>query len=316
MQNNCNSIFNYYKSKYSNYKHIKGVNDLEGLLSIDTEDFFHAEYVKRRVTDRCHRAVSLVPEVLKFLDNKGVKATFFVVGEVFEKYPQFLEQIEEKGHEIAFHGYTHTCLEKLTPKSLQEEIDKFNSILRLTSVEKPLGFRAPSLSLNNNTKWALKVLQKNGFVYDSSICPTKTILYGVSKAPIRPYKVSFEDVSKEDKNGKMWEFPVLIYQLPLINFRIPMTGGFYLRFFPIELMKKAIKKINAKGYPGLIYTHTWEICSDHVLSHHSPKINLGFFKSFVTYYNIKKSRKKLENLLSSFKFTSIKNYIEKNKFLE
>jgi len=285
--------------------------DLEDLLSIDCEEFFHAEYVKHKVTDRCPKTVFLIPEVLKFLDDMQVKATFFIVGEAIEKRPEVLDEIEERGHEIAFHGYSHTLLEEMTPTTLQKEIDKFNSILRLTSVEKPLGFRAPSLSLNNNTKWALKVLQKNGFIYDSSICPTKTVLYGVSKAPTRPYKVSFEDVTEEDKNGKIWEFPVLTDQLPLMGFRIPLSGGFFLRFFPVEFIKKAIKKMNAQGYPGLIYIHTWEICSDHV-----PKMKLGFFKSFVTYYNLGKSKEKLKNLLYSFKFTSFRDYMEKNYLLK
>jgi len=289
---------------------------LQCLLSIDVEDFFHAEYVKYKVNSRCDKSGFIIPEVLEFLDNMQAKATFFVVGEIFEKSPEILEQIQEKGHEIGFHGYSHTCLDQLTPKSFQKEIDKFNSILSLTSLEKPIGFRAPSLSLNNNTKWALKVLQKNNFLYDSSICPTKSLLYGVSKAPIKPYKVSFDDVTKENNNGKIWEFPVLTFKLPLIGFRIPMAGGFYLRFFPVELMKQALKKIISKGYPGLIYVHSWEICPEHILSNHLVKHKLGFFRSFVTYYNIKKSKKKLKKLLSNFKFTSIKNYIEKNNFIQ
>ena len=91
---------------------------------------------------------------------------------------------------------------------------------------KPIGFRTPSLSLDNSTKWVLPILKERNFKYDSSIFPVRTTFYGVSHAPIHPYKLDFDNVSKEGYSNII-EFPLLV--LPLVRgLRLPVAGGFYL----------------------------------------------------------------------------------------
>lgn len=46
-------------------------------------------------------------EVLKVLKNENVKATFFVIGDLCEQNPDILKQIQEEGHEVCIHTYTH-----------------------------------------------------------------------------------------------------------------------------------------------------------------------------------------------------------------
>ena len=271
---------------------------MDNILTIDLEEWYHPEYVKNKApTNKEERATESVDKTLQLLSEYDVDATFFVVGELAEKHPEILERISENGHEIAFQGYYHEPLWKLNAETLQLEIEKFNSFTK-----KCIGFRAPSFSLNNKTKWALKVLEDAGYKYDSSIFPTKTPLYGVWGAPIRPYKPSYEDVTEEDGNVKLWEFPLLVY--PFVGLRIPVAGGFYLRFFPAGLIKRAIEKVNKHGFPAVIFLHSWELDPE------TPRLNLGPYKSFITYHNIEQVRKKLKCILSDFRFISCRNYME------
>lgn len=270
---------------------------MKNILTIDVEEYFYSEYI-RDPSYVEYRTPRNLEYVLEILNEFGVSATFFVVGEIAEKFPEVVKKIHERGHELAFHGWYHEPLWRLNAENLRTEIKKFSSFAK----KKCLGFRAPHFSLNNETKWALKVLEDTGFIYDSSIFPVKTPLYGVWRAPTTPYKPSHEDVAKEDENRKLWEFPLLVY--PLFAFKIPMAGGFYLRFFPINLIKKAMQRMNKHGFPAIIYVHNWE------LDPAMPKQKLGLLESFITYTNIRQTERKLKHLLSNFQFMSFADFIK------
>ena len=47
--------------------------------------------------------------MLDLLDEFDVTATFFVVADVVEHYPELVESIVERGHEIGCHGLHHAC---------------------------------------------------------------------------------------------------------------------------------------------------------------------------------------------------------------
>lgn len=274
------------------------------ILSVDLEELHHAEYVKDRQPKYVEeRAAQSLDKTLALLGKHNVHATFFVVGELLEKCPQLAERIREEGHEIAFHGYSHKRLQNLDADTFEKEISMFNSLVK----EKCLGFRAPSFSLNNQTIWALRVLEKKGFAYDSSIFSVATPLYGVPRAPTKPYRPSFDDVAKHDDNGKLWEFPLLT--LKMWGLKLPVAGGFYLRQCPVRMVKRAVKSMNKQNAPAVIYVHTWELDSE------TPVLELGIYRSYITYANIEKTKEKLESLLTDFEFTSIRDFAEDAKLL-
>lgn len=269
------------------------------ILTVDLEEWYHPEYVRKETLlykeERIQHSLEITLDLLKKHD---LKATFFVVGELAERFPEIIDSLRESEQEIAFHGYCHEPLWKLDVNKFRREIQKFNSLIG----ERCRGFRAPSFSLNNHTKWALDVLENSEYRYDSSLFPAKTPLYGVWGAPTMPYKLSHENVSEKDENGQLWEFPLLIYKLKGI--RVPVAGGFYLRLFPVNLIAKAIKKLNQQGFPAVIFFHNWELDPE------TPRLKLGLYRYFVTYHRIKETPKKLEHLLSKFKFVSIDEYIQ------
>ncbi|WP_321418521.1 DUF3473 domain-containing protein [uncultured Methanomethylovorans sp.] len=238
---------------------------------------------------------SLTP-LLSLLDKYETKATFFVLGTVAEKHPEVIENLHKKGHEIACHAYSHDTLYKLGPAGFEKEI--FKSV-ELLEKYKPIGFRAPSFSINNDTKWAFEILEKYGFKYDSSIFPIKTMLYGIPNAPTHVYHPNKQDISKHDPSGKIIEFPLTTVK---IGFNFPIAGGFYLRVLPIWFLKWGIKRVN-KNRPAIIYLHPWETYKE------IPKFKLPMFSRFEAYHGISSALFKLEELLKEFKFAPVKEVL-------
>lgn len=272
---------------------------MHNILTVDLEEWYHPEYVRDKTSSlKEERIQQSLKITLSLLNEYNLNATFFVVGKLVERRPEIIEKIRENNHEIAFHGYYHKPLWSLEASVLRSEIEKFNSLIG----EKCRGFRAPSFSLNDRTKWALKTLESCGFEYDSSLFPAKTPLYGVWDAPTTPYKPSQSNIVEEDENAKLWEFPLLVYRLKGVS--LPVAGGFYLRFFPASLVARAIKKLNRQGFPAVIFFHNWELDPE------TPRLRLGLYKYFVTYHKLRETPKKLKHLLSKFEFISVRDYIE------
>jgi len=263
--------------------------------------------VKGKVKSKIEHITLSFNKALNLIEACNVDATFVVVGEIAERHPEILEKINENQHEIAFHGYYHDPLWVMDADVLRDEVKRYDLLVRSITGEKCIGFRAPSYSLDNRTSWALDVLEEQGYIYDSSIFPLKTPLYGISGAPIIPYHPSSRDVTEQDERRRLIEFPALIY--PIFGLRIPAAGGFYLRLLPLYIFDRAIRKMNKNDFPAVLTVHPWELDDD------TPRLALGPVKSFVTYYNLKATKRKLKSLTSRFEFTSFRNWIDEYGFV-
>ena len=267
---------------------------IKNALSVDVEEIFQGEYIKRYNSSKIvYRTPENLSPILELFKEYDVSATFFIVGEIAEKYPDLIELIRKEGHEIAFHGWSHIPLWRLDSDSFKKEVSEFRNMC-----PECVGFRAPSFSLNNNTKWALRILKDQGFEYDSSVFPTWTPLYGSYLAPSQPYKPSFENILKIDNDNHFFEFPLLVYSL--LGLRIPAAGGFWLRLFNTGFIVNAIKRANIRGIPAVLFFHNWEV------DRGVQRVNLPRINKFVTYHNQEIAINKLIRILNIYKFTSIK----------
>ncbi len=275
----------------------------DNALVIDLEYWYSPELVRKHVQDpQDDQMPESVTPLLKLLEAHKTKATFAVLGMVAERHPELVRSIFEQGHEIASHGYSHKPLYELTEDEFEQEIVKSVHVLSAITGEKPIGFRAPSFSLSNSTTWALRILQEYGFKYDASVFAVKTNLYGVPGAPLHPYRPSLEDITREDPNGKIVEFPMTVFKLGV---NIPVAGGFYLRALPWWFLKFALGRTE-RVRPLIIYVHPWET---HPLT---PRVDgLSRFSRFVTYYGINKALEKFRYLLSEFSFSPIRAVLSK-----
>lgn len=72
--------------------------------------------------------------LLDFLKAKGIRATFFVVGNQLRYHPQLIRRMQEEGHEIANHTNSHISLRHLTPEAQRAEIASVQNALRQLGV--------------------------------------------------------------------------------------------------------------------------------------------------------------------------------------
>jgi peptidoglycan/xylan/chitin deacetylase (PgdA/CDA1 family) len=101
---------------------------VENILSVDVEEVFHGEYTRQYRQNLYYRTPDNIPPILKMLKEYNVKATFFIVGEIAEKFPEIINMILEEGHEISFHGWMHEPLWKLTPERFRREVKTFKKL--------------------------------------------------------------------------------------------------------------------------------------------------------------------------------------------
>ena len=113
-----------------------------------------------------------VPRVLKFLKERDLQITFFIVGQdaALEKNAEAIGQIAEAGHEIGNHSFRHEpWLHLYSKRELTEEFEKTENALEKVTGQHPKGFRGPGYSLSPTV---LEVLAERSYEYDCSTLPT------------------------------------------------------------------------------------------------------------------------------------------------
>ncbi len=90
-----------------------------------------------------------VEQILDILDQYQAKATFFVVGEWCDKYPDQVRQISERGHEVGNHSNTHPDMTKLTREEIAADIEAAGAKIERLIGKRPAVFRAPSGAYND-----------------------------------------------------------------------------------------------------------------------------------------------------------------------
>jgi len=90
------------------------------------------------------------PELLDLLKEFGVKATFFVLGNKAEKYPELISRMHDEGHLIGIHNYTHKSPNWImTPWKIKRmQVDRTADIVRDITGERPIYYRPPWGILN------------------------------------------------------------------------------------------------------------------------------------------------------------------------
>jgi polysaccharide deacetylase family protein (PEP-CTERM system associated) len=264
-------------------------------LSFDIEDWFHAEDLKEIVAYESWekqelRVVGNTHKILNLLADKNIKATFFILGWIANKFPKLVREIASEGYEIASHGYRHCLVYNQSQKEFKEDVMKTKEILENLTGKKVIGYRAPNYSI---TDWGLDILKAVGYEYDSSIFPlVYHDRYNIPDFRRFPYYHS---------NG-LKEFPITTIRILGQNF--PLGGGGYFRFLPYWFFKRELKQINKKGEIFIFYLHPWE------LDPNQPIKPVSLMKKIRHYHNLKKVEAKLECLLNDFKFATVKECLK------
>ena len=273
------------------------MNRITNAISVDVEDYFHAEalaaYVRRDEWDTLQsRVVDNTLRVLELFNPSGVKATFFILGWVADRFPKLVREIQGAGHEIACHSYFHRPIYRLSPEEFREDTRRAVRAIEDACGIKLEGYRAPTFSITKNSLWALEILAEEGFQYDSSIFPIHHDLYGMANWPRFPTVCTLQD------KRELLEFPLSTFRLLGTNW--PFGGGGYLRIFPSSYTHRGFFELNEREkMPVIVYFHPWEVDPD------QPRFNLGARSRFRHYTNLKRMKQRIADLLQRYSFVPL-----------
>lgn len=269
---------------------------MRNALSIDVEDYFQVTGFERVIARRDWDAIPTrfqigLGRILDVLARHRVKATFFFLGWIAERYPESVREVAGHGHEIGIHGYDHRLIYEQTPQAFEADLRRAVAAVRTSYGGRLLGHRAPSFSIREDSLWALDVLARLGFAYDSSIFPFKRERYGIAGAPTGPYRI----------RESLWEFPMST--VSVMGKALPVCGGGYLRLYPYRVTKRAIEKMNAEGRPAMVYLHPWELDPE------QPLVRADLGNRFRHRVNLKHTQSRLQALCQEFPFGTVKEVL-------
>jgi polysaccharide deacetylase family protein (PEP-CTERM system associated) len=289
------------EKKPPEHREIGKSNGVGNILSVDIEDYFQVEGLKRRIPfkdwDKYESRFHLGLEwLLQILDSKRVKATFFVLGWIAERYPEWVTEINRKGHEIGVHGWRHRRIDTMTPEEFQTDVSRTIELLRKLGVENLQGHRAPSFSITPKSKWAWEIIDECGLLYDASLSaryfPVKNAPWVQKNPGLQKYSFNSEK--------EMNLFPQAF--LPLFD-HIPFAGGGYFRLYPYWFTRWGIRRWNERKIPVMVYVHPWEFDPD------QPRLKVNLPRRFKHYVNLETNREKFARLLQDFKFVPCRDYL-------
>ncbi len=271
-------------------------------ISFDIEDYFHVENLSLKISrsewDKYPlRVQENTEKLLDILYDAGQRATFFILGWVAERCPDIVKRIAENGHEVACHGYLHQLVYQMTTSLFKEDVLRSKHLLEGITGLPVIGYRAPNFSIVKESLWAIDILQSCGFEYDSSIFPISFHdRYGFPGIKRSMFRFS---------NGLI-EVPLTVFNI--MNINLPAAGGAYFRFFPYRYFRFVFKRLNKQGNYAVFYLHPWE------LDVAQPKIKVPLKYRVRHYFNIHKTERKIKMLLNEFRFSPIRDLINREKY--
>jgi polysaccharide deacetylase family protein (PEP-CTERM system associated) len=266
---------------------------IRNAMTIDVEDYFQvsafASHIPRESWPHLAcRVEANIERILALLDAAGIKATFFTLGWIAERYPAMVRRIVGQGHELASHGYSHQRASDQTAEEFSDDVGRSKALLEDIGGQQVQGYRAPSFSIGSRNLWALDVLLKEGYRYSSSIYPINHDHYGMPDAP----RFAFYPNGKDG----LLELPITTVRLMQKN--LPAGGGGYFRFFPYAMSRWLMQQVNERdGQSAIFYFHPWELDPEQ-----PRQRNVGFKTRFRHYINLDRTETRLKALTRDFQW--------------
>ena len=317
------------------------------LLTIDVEDWFQVENFKPWIpfSTWSYRELRLEKNTHKLLDlfdlcnstRSPIRATFFMLGWVAERFPDLVREINDRGHEVASHGYYHNLCDQQSFGELKKDLKDSKKLIEDIIGTSVIGYRAPSFAINNDI---LKIIEDCGYLYDSSYNSFRLHRrYGhvdFSQNDRKGMAIQISDPRSLTSDHRFYELPVSnlkflpqnskpkiknpifdlqfsIFDLQfsifnLQSLELPWSGGGYFRLIPFSIFKRGVEAILKEKNAYLFYIHPWEIDPD------QPRVEKASLLFKVKHYtNLNSTHLKLLKLIKNFQqhaFITCRQYLE------
>ncbi len=257
------------------------------------------------VEERCHshltdgerlrqwQAGDRIARLVDFLEEQGSAATFFVVGELAEHYPQLIRRIGDAGFEIASHSYSHLKMDPANRRACEQDIERSKQVLEDISGRPVTGYRSPTWTASLTDDWLWDHLACLGFRYDSSLFPFRTHLYGSFANPVTPFRL----------RPRLREIPPSVATFGPV--RVPYGGGFYLRLFPLSATRWLIGRDLRRARTPIVYVHPWELDGQE-----DEAIESGWLHRFIGNYGAGETWKRLAELVRGYRTRTMRDLCE------
>ncbi|MBU3578625.1 polysaccharide deacetylase family protein [Polynucleobacter sp. 73C-SIWE] len=264
------------------------------ILSFDVEDWFHIRFDQGffegvSCSEYPSRVVDSVMTLLNLLDEVDIKASFFCLGWVVERYPSLITEIDRRGHEIGSHSFSHRLLTSMDKMSVKEDISSSIKILEDCISKKVQIYRAPAFSICEKNSWALDILLDHGVEIDCSVFSGPHDFGGIKKNGFnKPFLI------KTPSGSLIKELP--IGSAPFLGGNLMYSGGGYFRILPYFLIKYFMDKSNY----NMMYFHPRDFDPDQPMMN-----NLTIARRFKSYVGLGGSLRKLRCLIADFTFLTV-----------
>jgi peptidoglycan-N-acetylglucosamine deacetylase len=118
------------------------------------------------MTHQAYGARTGIARLLRILDRRDLRATFFIPGYSAERWPAICRSIRDAGHEIAHHGYLHEGAHGASVVDQEARFERGLAALDEVLGVRPTGYRGPNWEMTYETP---AILAHHGIVYDSGL---------------------------------------------------------------------------------------------------------------------------------------------------
>ena len=269
------------------------------VFSMDIEDWYHLDYFSGMPVKKSYSLLDGIEQYTAIVEKHRIHSTFFTLSELAPSIATQLRRLHAAGHEISCHGKDHGRPMTKSVDVFATEIRQAKNALEDIIGDTVEGYRAPCFSIDRDR---LDALIDIGIRYDSSkIAFTGHPLYG--DIDVTDFTKVMQDVYIKDQ---FVEFE--LSTLRMVNRRLPVSGGGYLRIFPWVIMRGLLKRYLRYAELYILYIHPFEL-SIKVL----PPLpdDTGFLKTMRFTLGRASMAEKLEKLIimmqnSKFKFITFK----------
>ncbi len=282
---------------------------MNNILSIDLESWIHfyddalreqrfaSSSPERKLADNNY-VPDATSHILDLLDKYNQTATFFILGELYDWYPDVIEGIEKRGHEIGYHTHSHRLI--YNKEILDNELKKSGDFLKRFN---PTGFRAPQIFI---TRESIAYLKKYGFKYSSSTYADYKIsdIDGIDEIPVS----SFLFRGSRDDNQQLPNH----LTLKMLSRQVPFGSGFFISILGSRT-SYFIDSLNRRDMPAILFFHPWQLCKHKEITGPGFKLKTLYRNPLCLPYTVN-INKTLERLFSRHSFLSFRKYYRDKKY--